>query len=173
MSDWFMLTVIGQDQKGIVADVTETLFELKCDLGETSMIRLGGNFTMMCMVHFSGEQAALEAALMARSKELGLKIHIDSIDAHLHDHQIPNIRVTMHGADRPGMVASVTKQLKQLDFNILELESDVGGTEQKPIFIMHLEGYTAADVKSVEDILAELINSGLDIRVSEIDTMLG
>ena len=173
MSSWFMLTVVGQDQKGIVADITETLFELNCQLGETSMIRLGGNFTMMCMVQFQGDQVALESALEPHTTKLGLKMHVDKIDAHLHEHQIPNIRISMHGADRPGMVASVTNKLKTLDFNIIELESDVGGSEQNPIFIMHLEGYTNVDVQTVQDLLAELIDKGMDISVSEIETMLG
>ena len=50
MSDWYMLTLIGQDRPGIVAAVTKGLFEAGCNLGETSMLRLGNNFTIMMMV---------------------------------------------------------------------------------------------------------------------------
>ena len=51
MSDnWYMLTLIGEDKPGIVAAVTQSLYELGLNLGETSMLRLGGNFTIMMMV---------------------------------------------------------------------------------------------------------------------------
>ena len=54
MSDtWRMLTLIGRDTPGIVADVTSALADSGVSLGETSMLRLGGNFTVMMMV--SGE----------------------------------------------------------------------------------------------------------------------
>ncbi|MEW8430322.1 MAG: amino acid-binding protein, partial [gamma proteobacterium symbiont of Ctena orbiculata] len=42
--NWQMLTLVGEDQPGIVARVTDALYRGGCTLGETSMIRLGGNF---------------------------------------------------------------------------------------------------------------------------------
>ena len=38
---WYMLTLIGEDKPGIVAAVTQALFDLGLNLGETSMLRLG------------------------------------------------------------------------------------------------------------------------------------
>jgi len=54
MSQWFMITLVGKDQVGIVAKITTALYEYKCNLGEASMLRLGGNFTIMLMVNYSG-----------------------------------------------------------------------------------------------------------------------
>ena len=54
--NWYMLTPIGEDKPGIVAAVSKALFDLGMNLGETSMLRLGGNFTIMMMV--SGVQDA-------------------------------------------------------------------------------------------------------------------
>jgi len=50
MDKWYMLTVVGEDRPGIVAKLTHALFEGGCDLGEASMMRLGGSFTIMLMV---------------------------------------------------------------------------------------------------------------------------
>lgn len=172
MSSWYMLTVVGQDRNGIVAGISEVLFECGCQLGETSMMRLGGNFTMMCMVQYDGKPAELEGQLQPAALQLGLHVHLDAIEGHLHEHQIPNIRVSMHSADRPGIVASVTRVLNDLNVNILELESDVGGSEQHPIFIMHVEGYSSQQPEAIRQALQPLIDSGMEIRVSEIDTML-
>ncbi len=44
-----MLTLVGTDRPGIVAALTETLFRASCNLGEASMARLSGNFTIMLM----------------------------------------------------------------------------------------------------------------------------
>ena len=36
-----MLTLVGEDRTGIVAGVSQALFEAGCSLGEASMISLG------------------------------------------------------------------------------------------------------------------------------------
>lgn len=47
MKRWHMLTVVGRDRAGIVAALTDTLYRGGANLGEASMTRLGGNFTIM------------------------------------------------------------------------------------------------------------------------------
>ena len=47
---WFMLTMIGKDKPGMVAAISGALADHGVTLGETSMLRLGGNFTVMMMV---------------------------------------------------------------------------------------------------------------------------
>ncbi|MDH5510271.1 MAG: amino acid-binding protein, partial [Nitrospinota bacterium] len=42
MDKWSMLTIIGEDRPGIVAAVSKTLYEKGMNLGEASMLRLGG-----------------------------------------------------------------------------------------------------------------------------------
>ena len=51
MSNWYMLTVVGRDRPGIVSQVTLALYKGGGNLGEASMVRLGGNFSIMLMVH--------------------------------------------------------------------------------------------------------------------------
>jgi len=63
MKKWFMVTLVGKDQPGIVAKLTLALFENDCNLGEASMTRLGGNFTIILMVQFSGLEGELERIL--------------------------------------------------------------------------------------------------------------
>ena len=173
MASWYMLTLVGQDQTGIVARITQALYELGCQLGETSMMRLGGNFTMMLMVHHEGEQQSLETALSSIASDMQLRLHIDPIQGRLHDHIVPNLQISVHGADRPGIVARVTRLLEQHQFNILDLESDVGGTEQKPIYIMHIEGYSTTSPEAIIDALQALNADGIHIKVNPIDTLVG
>ena len=150
MADWYMLTLVGRDRPGIVAKVTQALYAAGCNLGEASMIRLGGNFTIMMMV--SGERSPdeLDQVLSPVAVELGLHVHIDAVDAGLHQHLAPNVQVRVTGADRAGIVADVTGALAATGFNILELESDVAGNADRPVYIMNIQGYSERTLEELE-----------------------
>lgn len=166
MSQWFMVTLVGKDQIGIVSKITMVLYQVGCHLGETSMLRLGGNFTIMMMVSYTGLAQTLENLLAPLAKELQLHIHIDAIEGQLHQHQEPTVRISVHGADRAGIVAQVTQALAQVGLNILNLESDVGGDTNNPFYVMHLEGTTTVDLPTIEMALQNLLNSQPDLKVT-------
>ena len=169
---WLMLTVVGVDRPGIVAQLTEALYRGGCNLGEASMARLGGNFTVMLMVE--GDSAAeVERLVQPVTEALGLRLHIDPIDGALHRHPEPNVQVTVHGADRPGIVAQVTGALAAAGFNILDLNSDVAGTRDRPIYVMLIDGRSEGGVDPVERALAPLRLGGIEVRVTALDTLIG
>ena len=170
---WYMLTLIGEDKPGIVAAVTRALFDLGINLGETSMLRLGGNFTIMMMVSAAQGEAELHDRLRPVLEAQGMRLHVDPIQAHLHQHLVPNIQVTVSGADRAGIVAQVTEALAAAGFNILDLESDVAGTAQRPVYIMQIAGVADVPVEAVERALEPLRADGVDVNVSAIETYIG
>lgn len=170
---WYMLTLIGEDKPGIVAAVTKALFDLGVNLGETSMLRLGGNFTIMMMVTAAQDESTLRERLKPVIEAQDMRLHIDPIQAHLHEHLLPNIQVTVSGADRAGIVAQVTAALAAAGFNILDLESDVAGTAHKPVYIMQIAGVADVPVEAIERALAPLREDGVDVNVSAIETYIG
>jgi glycine cleavage system transcriptional repressor len=170
---WYMLTLVGKDRPGIVAHVTAALYEGGANLGETSMMRLGGNFTIMMMVQFSGTTHALQDLVGGVAESLGLQLHIDHIEARLHDHRIPDVRITVYGADRAGIVAKVTGVLAEAGLDILELDSDVAGTDAEPIYIMNIEGHAAEGVPALESALDIVRAEGIDASLQPIDTLVG
>ena len=172
-TQWHMLTLIGEDKPGIVAAVTRALFDFGLNLGETSMLRLGGNFTVMMMVSGEYSEAELRDRLKPVIEAQGMCLNIDPIEAHLHEHLVPNIQVTVTGADRAGIVAQVTGALAGAGFNILDLESDVAGTAEKPVYIMQIAGVADVAVEAIERALVPLREDGVDGNVSAIETYLG
>jgi glycine cleavage system transcriptional repressor len=170
---WYMLTLVGKDRPGIVAHVTTALYEGGANLGEASMMRLGGNFTIMMMVQFTGNGHVLQEIVGGVAESLGLKLHIDPIEAKLHDHPEPDVHITVYGADRAGIVAKVTGVLAEAGLNILDLESDVAGTDAEPIYIMHLEGYAAEGIPALESALEIVRAEDVEASLQRIDTMLG
>lgn len=173
MSKWYMLTLVGADRPGIVAKVSKALYEGGCNLGEASMARLGGNFTIMLMVQFEGSAHALRDLVAPVSDSLGLHLHVDRIEGELHRHLVPDVRISVFGADRAGIVAQVTGALAEAGLNILDLESDVGGTQEQPIYIMHIEGQAREGIEALRSALEIVARAGIDVRIEPIDTLIG
>ena len=173
-SKWYMVTLVGKDQTSIVSHVTAALYDGGANLGETSMMRLGGNFTIMMMVEFSGSLKNLHDVLSSVTESMGMHLHIDHIEATLHEHKIPDVRISVYGADKPGIVSKVTSALSEAGLNILDLESDVAGDKDKPLYIMNIEGEATEGITSLESALKIVSEeSGIDAELVEIDTMIG
>jgi glycine cleavage system transcriptional repressor len=174
MKKWYMVTLVGRDQPGIVAGVAQALYAGRCNLGEASMARLGGNFATMLMVEFDGEIPALEAMLEEVSGRMGLRCHVDAIEAGLHCHIEPDVRISVYGADRAGIVAEVTGALAEAGLNILNLETDIGGTEENPIYIMHLDGVAGRGAAALRSVLETLSREkNVEARLVENDLLMG
>lgn len=173
MKKWYMLTVVGGDRPGIVAHLTHALYEGGCDLGEASMMRMGGSFTIMLMVKFDGAPRALELLVEPVTDSMGLHFHVDRMDGGLHQHLQPDVRITVSGADRAGIVAKVTGALAEAGLNILELDSDVAGSEEQPIYIMVIEGYAAEGIEGLRSALQIITRAGIEASIEPIETLIG
>lgn len=173
MKNWYMLTLIGADRPGIVAAITQKLFERDLSLGEASMLRLGGNFTIMMMVSGDTDASGLRDALSQLSRDMGLCLHVDPMEGGLHQHLTPNLMVRVSGADRAGIVAKVTGALAEVGFNILDLESDVAGSEDKPVYLMQIAGIASVPLEVLEKGVAGLREEGIEVNVSPMETLVG
>lgn len=170
---WFMLTVVGKDRPAIVARITAALYDAGCNLGEASMTRLGGNFTVMLMVQYAGSTAQLQHLVAPVCESLDLKLHVDKIEGQLHRHPEADVHIRVFGADRAGIVAQVTTVLAEAGLDILDLQSDVAGTEDKPIYIMQIEGRALQGVATLESAVQILDGQGMEVQLDAIDVMLG
>lgn len=173
MSEWTMLTLVGQDRPGIVARVTRALFEGGFNLGEASMTRLGGSFTILLMVSGGHPGADLAAVLDPVAAELDLRVHLDPVEGGLHRHLVPNVAVRVLGADRAGIVAQVTRVLADEGCNILELESDVAGDAHRPVYIMSIQGCCPGTIEGLEQALAGLAAHGISAEVAPVELLVG
>ena len=172
MKHWYMLAIVGKDTSGIVAKVTDAIFQLGGNLGEASMTRLGESFAMMLMVNYEGKQENLDAALKPVAETFNLQVHIDPIEGGLHHHLEPNVAIRVFGADKAGIVAQVTHIMAEQQLNITSLETEVAGTEDAPLYIMLIEAYSQVEFAALQKKMQPLKDSGFDINVSELDVVL-
>jgi glycine cleavage system transcriptional repressor len=141
---WIAVTAVGQDRPGIVASVTGAMLDLGCNLGETSMARLRGEFAMILLVRLaeSGDVSAARERLMALGSEMELTVTVRELAsaefASTGEEGIGYI-LRVYGADRPGIVHSVTELLATRGFNITDLETRVIAGEGGPVYVMVLE----------------------------------
>ncbi len=173
MKNWYMVTLVGRDQRGIVAHVTQALFDGGCNLGETSMMRLGSNFGMMLMVSSDTDVSGIEALIQPVAERLGLMAHIDVVDGDSHAQLQPNIDISVYGADKAGIVAEVTGLLAEAGLNIIDMQTVVAGGEDSPLYIMQIEGFCSVPVEQLQGAVAPVSAQGIEIQINEIETMIG
>ena len=173
-SQWYMLSVLGKDKPGIVARVSTALYELGCNLGEASMNRLGGNFTIMMMVE-TDQRQTLEQKLLPVAHDMGLRLHVDPIEGDLHDHRPADVRISVYGADRAGIVAQVTSVLAGAGLDIFDLQSVVAGSDEKPVYIMQIEGHAENGIDTLQQALSAINTDAqktLQVTIEPVETLL-
>ena len=164
-----VLTLVGADQQGIVAKVTQALFDAGCQLAEASMMRLGGNFAIMLRVAHD-ETKDVSEILNSVTHSLNLHMHIDDdVPAQAH-HCDPDVRITVYGADRPGIVSQVTGVLAEAGFNIIDLETAVSENEAQPIYIMSMEGNASNGLSALQKSIQSL-DKNINVSVMPIETL--
>jgi len=172
-NNWYMLTVIGKDRPGIVATVSNELYKEGCYLGEASMLRLGGNFTIMIMVQYAGDVQKLEKCMQRAANKLSLTLHFDKITGHLHDHRTPDVHISVYGADQSGIVAKVVTELSAAGLDIFNLDSVVSGSQEKPVYIMQIEGHAGRGVEILEQAIEKVAKEAIEVHLEIINTMVG
>jgi len=168
MKKWSLLTLVGADQSGIVAAVTKILADADCKLGETSMMRMGGNFSMMLRVQH--DDLNLSDLLKDVCVKLKLHLHVDDDVDSVKTTLEPDVNITVYGADRSGIVAEVAGVLAEAGLNIIDLETALAGTAEKPIYIMTIEGQATKGVDALND-AATTISDGIELNIIQIQTL--
>jgi glycine cleavage system transcriptional repressor len=173
MKDWYIVTLVGADRPGIVARVTQALLAAGGNLGEASMLRMGANFTIMLMVDYPGDAAALDRCLAPVAQALDLHLHVDRSAAGPRQRLEPEVRVRVAGADRAGIVAQVTGALASAGLNILDLESTVAGSAAAPIYVLYIEGQAQQGLTPLAAAVAGLAGQGVDVSIEPIELVIG
>lgn len=163
----FAVSAVGVDRPGIVAAVTGALVELGCNLEDTSMAVLRGQFAMMLIVSGPTDLAAgeLEAALEAATTQLDLLVAVREVSEVGHvaaSDSGESWTVSVYGADRPGIVHRVASVLADAGVNIVDVTTRVVGDTGDPVYAMLLDvtlphGADAAAVQGrLREVTAEL-----------------
>lgn len=147
----FAVTAVGTDRPGIVAAVTGAFARHGCNLEDSSMTILRGQFAMMLVVDAPEGVGAdeLEGALAGPAAELDLVVTVrpapepvageDEDGDEDDDNLAGSWTVSVYGADHPGIVHGVASLLAARAVNIVDLNTRMVGTAESPVYTMVLE----------------------------------
>lgn len=122
------ITVLGHDRPGIIADVTAALAQRDANVEDSSMTLLRGYFawTLIVGTDASVEQVAADLAFLS-SDDLVVSVLPVSDDQQDDDGPDSSFIVSVHGADRVGIVAAITGAIASYGGNLTDLQTRLGG----------------------------------------------
>jgi glycine cleavage system transcriptional repressor len=122
------VTVIGVDRPGIIAAVTGALAQVGGNLEDSSMTILGGHFAMSLIVSLDADEQAVRDTLEPVTAALGLAAFVGEVTVEPgHTPSGAPYVVSVHGADRPGIVSRVMGVIASYGGNVTDLTTRLSG----------------------------------------------
>jgi glycine cleavage system transcriptional repressor len=156
------VTVLGHDRPGIIADVTGVLADLGGNLEDSSMTRLRGHFAMTLVVRTQVPAPVVQAELTPAVPDLVVAVR-DLPDEPAPPSAGPCWVLSVHGADRPGIVSTVTHLLASYGGNVTDLTTRLSG--ELYLLVAEVELPEATDVVDLQRALAG-VASGLGVEAT-------
>lgn len=153
--DQLAVTVIGPDRPGIIAEVTGALAGVGVNLEDSTMTLLRGHFAMMLVCTGPADAvrealAALEGELVITVREVGPEVPRAAVGA-------PYL-LSVHGADRPGIVSAVTGVVSSVGGNVTDLSTRLSGD----LYVL------TAEVELPPTVAVPMLESALEVTADEL-----
>jgi len=176
MTHHAVLTALGHDRVGIVDDLSLAVLERTCNIEESRMALLGGEFVSILLV--SGDASDVDrliGELPALGNALDLHIELKGTEARQQSGMSRPYLIESISLDTPGIVHAVTSILRREAINIenLETETSAAPWTGAPMFLMRIRISIPPEV-SVRRLRGELeelsSKHDLDIRLSPVQS---
>jgi glycine cleavage system transcriptional repressor len=168
---WFILSAVGRDRPGIVADLAQLVFDCEANLEDSRMTILGNEFAAILLC--SGDAPDLERRLVEGARRLEWENRLTVFIRPLEGEPRPAVpapgtklyRVRAEGADRAGIVARICRALADHSVNIADLKSEaVPSPSGHALYRMTIEA-EVPDTLSGEELARALDEAGQAIDV--------
>jgi glycine cleavage system transcriptional repressor len=164
MKRWFILSAIGRDRPGLVADLAQLIYDCDANLEDSRMTILGSDFAVILLCSASGPDSADRIDLAAKrlEREHGLTILLRRLEGERRP-PVPApgtrlYRLEAAGEDRAGIVAGLCRVLADRGVNVAELATrsrpGPGGSPHYELS-MRLEVPENVDPRALRDALEE------------------
>ncbi len=120
-----MLTAVGADRVGIVDDISGAVTSGGCNIEESKMAVLGGEFAVIMLVSGPAPSVdALDRSLPSLGEKLGLRVTSQRTHEPRAEERGRPYLLKAVSLDTPGIVHSVTALLRRFDVNIEDMETE-------------------------------------------------
>jgi len=143
-----VLTVVADDQPGIVEDLSDALATHGGNWTESSMMTLAGKFAGILLAEVPEERADSFLRVLDSLDVGGMQIVAQRSDTPARPADGKEYAIELVGQDHPGIVHDITEVLAGLGINVLELETTVQSASMsgESLFIAHARILVPADV---------------------------
>jgi glycine cleavage system transcriptional repressor len=166
----FSLSALGADSPGIVAAVSGALGEQGCNLEDSTMTILQGQFAILLVVTAPEETtaASLESALAPVVDRYDLVIAVRPLKDAAEGETVPAqdsaaLTISVHGADRPGIVHAVAGALADGGGNVVDLSTQLVGDPDRPVYVLTLRAL--APVGSADEVAGAVMRTAGELGV--------
>ena len=165
MRRWFILSAIGTDRPGLVAELAQLIYDCDANLDDSRMTILGSDFAVILLCSSGASDAADRLAIGAKrlEREHGLTILLRTLETG----RRPSVpapgtklyRLEAVGEDRAGIVAGLCRVLADCGVNIAELSTKSrpgpGGSPNYELAVM-AEVPESVDVRALREALGDV-----------------
>ena len=148
------ITVVGHDRPGIIAQAAEVLSQCGMNLEDSSMTLLRGHFAMTLICAGEADAVEIEAALQPLVNG-SLDVTVREVPE---EPDLPLLGstylVTVHGADRLGIVARLASVIAAAGGNITDLTTRLSGTLY--VLLAEVDLPRSTDVEALQARLADV-----------------
>ena len=125
MPNFLVITAVGNDRPGIVNELTKHILDNDCNVTDSRMSILGGEFALILMISGNWNSIAkIEDALPRLGEKLGMSITAKRTEPRAQHGNLLNYHVDVLAIDQPGIVHQVTQFFSNNEINIESLSTD-------------------------------------------------
>ena len=162
------LSAIGIDRTGIVSSISKILFELGCNIEDSTMTLLSGQFAVILLLDCPKnlDILKLKSKMKTSLNKLDLSFFLTEVDKPIKSKKsFGEYIVSVYGADKAGIVYNVSKYLADNKINITDVQTKISGKKDK-VYIMLLEINIPKKIKekNIKNQLKELAKE-LDVEI--------
>lgn len=125
MSNHLVITAVGNDKPGIVNELTKQILESGCNIQDSRMTILGGEFAIILLLAGNWNAIAkAEDSLPRVAEQLGLGLTCKRTESRIKQTNLLSYHVDVLAIDQPGIVHQVAEFFSSRGVNIESLNSD-------------------------------------------------
>lgn len=170
MGKKFIVTAFGKDRPGIVADISEMLYENGCNLEDTRMTLLADTFASLLLL--SGpEKEDIEQQLSKGCRRLeierGISAYVRPVSDLKAEHRksFSTHTLKVEGLDQTGIVFKVSRYLADNQINIEDLSSTIRSAPESGSDIYSMD----IKIQVPEGTSMDALSKGLDKVADDLD----
>ena len=172
VKEYLVVTIIGPDRRGLVANITEKIVAHNANIEESRMARLGGEFAVLMLLSISDSKRHSLLEELGKLSVNQVQVFVKETDfsrQKVFEGYVPYV-ISVIGADHEGIVHHVAEYLAELRIQVDDMETHVtkAPVTGTPLFSMLAEVQSPPEISlsQLRDKLEKLGDHlGVDISV--------